>query len=429
MSKIVLGREKAHDVSAGFLEDLDRRQKHQGKVFDESDAGLVTIAGTGAGKGVSQIIPNVLTYPGSLVVLDVKGEIAAVTARRRREMGQNVYIVNPFGRADTDAINPLDLVTRQHPSAVDDTRMLAALIQGYEKSHADPFWDERALDMISGALLFIAEHVPNRLRQVSRVREIWCAEEARLVEFLATMAASNLHEGAIAQTARQFVSAPEKTRASILSSTQAKLELFCSPIAKRGLGVNTTGRVVDLEEILSGQPTTIYLTIPPQYLRSHAGYLKLWLGTLITTVLRRDRRPTIPDLFIVDEAAQLGEMPLLLMAATLLRGYGLRMWTFWQSLGQMQRIYGAGHQEFLDNAGTLNVFGVTNGASAEAASSVSGYHGDLHELKADEQIVAQAGKAPKIIQKVTYLEDPELDGLFDDNLYYEDRGLSIEKAA
>lgn len=75
-------------------------------IVDESDAGLVTIACTGTGKGVSQLIPTALTYPGSMVIMDVKGEIAAVTARARRALGQEVVILDPFG-AKSDAFNPM----------------------------------------------------------------------------------------------------------------------------------------------------------------------------------------------------------------------------------------------------------------------------------------------------------------------------------
>lgn len=56
---------------------------------------LLTLAPTRSGKGVSAVIPNLLDYPGSVVVLDVKPENAAVAARRRREMGQEVRIMDP----------------------------------------------------------------------------------------------------------------------------------------------------------------------------------------------------------------------------------------------------------------------------------------------------------------------------------------------
>ncbi len=62
---------------------------------------LMTVAGSRTGKGTSVIVPNLLVYPGSVLVLDPKGENATLTARRRAEgLGHDVYVIDPFGTAD-----------------------------------------------------------------------------------------------------------------------------------------------------------------------------------------------------------------------------------------------------------------------------------------------------------------------------------------
>src|SRR5579863_3153589 len=69
------------------------------------DRHLMTIAGSRAGKGVSTIIPNLIEYPGSVLVIDPKGENAQVTANRRERgssnvkdfLGQRVVVLDPFG--------------------------------------------------------------------------------------------------------------------------------------------------------------------------------------------------------------------------------------------------------------------------------------------------------------------------------------------
>lgn len=47
------------------------------------DRHVMTIAGSRAGNGVSLIIPNLLFYGGSALVIDPKGENARITAGRR----------------------------------------------------------------------------------------------------------------------------------------------------------------------------------------------------------------------------------------------------------------------------------------------------------------------------------------------------------
>src|SRR4029077_9110689 len=61
----------------------------------DGDAPLLTCASTGAGKGRCVLIPTLLTYPGPVIVMDIKGELFQVTSRRRREMGQRVVVLDP----------------------------------------------------------------------------------------------------------------------------------------------------------------------------------------------------------------------------------------------------------------------------------------------------------------------------------------------
>lgn len=121
--------------------------------MSDDDAGLVTIAGTGSGKGVSQVIPTLLTYRGSIIVTDPKGELHAVTARRRAQMGQRVVRIDPFGATGTDAINPLEQVSAVSPYAIDDCTRIATQLLPLHAADRDPFWTQGATQMIAGSLL------------------------------------------------------------------------------------------------------------------------------------------------------------------------------------------------------------------------------------------------------------------------------------
>ena len=88
---------------------------------------VVTVAPTGSGKGIGAVIPNLLDYPGSALVLDVKGENAAVTARARRELGHKVFVVDPFGvtKDEAHAFNLLDRLDTSDPECVGESAVLA----------------------------------------------------------------------------------------------------------------------------------------------------------------------------------------------------------------------------------------------------------------------------------------------------------------
>ena len=97
-------------------------------ILMEDEGHLITVASTGSGKGVGCIIPALLRHNGPVIVVDPKGENAAVTARSRRERGENVVVLDPMGitREDPGGFNPLDLIRPESPESVDEA---AALVQ------------------------------------------------------------------------------------------------------------------------------------------------------------------------------------------------------------------------------------------------------------------------------------------------------------
>jgi type IV secretion system protein VirD4 len=99
-------------------------------VLFEGDGHLITIAPTGAGKGVSCLIPTLLRYAGPIIAIDPKGENVAVTARRRRELGHQVVVLDPMGITDFECgrLNPLDLIDPESDTGVDDAFSLAESI-------------------------------------------------------------------------------------------------------------------------------------------------------------------------------------------------------------------------------------------------------------------------------------------------------------
>ena len=73
-------------------------------------------APTRSGKGVGVVIPNLLHWPDSVVVLDIKGENHAITSGFRAARGQPVYAFSPFDeQACSHRWNPLSAV-RTSPS-------------------------------------------------------------------------------------------------------------------------------------------------------------------------------------------------------------------------------------------------------------------------------------------------------------------------
>lgn len=87
----------------------------------------------------------------------------------------------------------------------------------------------------------------------------------------------------------------------------------------------------DPRDLIEDRLITLYVCVPPEKMQSHGRLLRLWLSPLLSVLQARTCRPALPTLVLIDEAGQLGSVNSLRTAVTLLRGYGVRIWSFWQS--------------------------------------------------------------------------------------------------
>src|SRR5690606_23171801 len=122
------------------------------------------------------------------------------------------------------------------------------------------------------------------------------------------------------------------------------------------------GSDVSLDTITEGAPATIHLVLPPPLMESHQALLRRWPGAPVAALLRRRTRPLRATMLLIDEAAQLGAFAPLRTAITLLRGYGLQTWSFWQDPSQLTRLY-PDYRTLINNCGLIQTFGAKGQAA------------------------------------------------------------------
>ena len=412
-----------------------------------SDGHLMTVAPTGAGKGRSVIIPNLLNYPGPIVVIDPKGENYAVTARRRREMGHKVIRLDPFGVIDrhSDSLNPLDIFDLKNADVETDAQMLAELLAMDNKGGEEPFWDLSACGLLSGLIADTAVRVPRENRHLDTVRQYLMSDitqEEELQEgdrynlrfpknqfshltakpptsvlnMIKRLDTYGVEMNRMAyDEISSFVAMPDKTLGSVLASAQSFIKAFLSERVVRTLRDSS----FSLSDIVSGKPISIYLIIPPDKLQSHRALLKLWVGTLLKAITSRKQIPHQRTLFFLDECAQLGSFPFLETVITLCRGYGLQAWSFWQDIGQIRQLYPTGWSTMLNNCAILQIFGAKNYMVASEFASIIGVETDaIREIQPGEQVLIVNGGNPVRSNRYDYLNNPQFQGLFDLNPLY-----------
>ena len=415
--QLMLGWQPAADRSTGLKSEADGERLEP--IWHSGEGHLVTIAPTGAGKGVSCIIPALLTWDGPAIVVDPKGENFAVTAERRRQLGQKVAVLDPFNVTETeqwDALNPLDLVAADSPSAPDDAAVIAKLLIQGRVSVRDPFWDERAESLIAGLVLYVAMTTRAPLRSLAEVRFLIEQNEAGL-----DATAKDMHRTGntdVAAAANILQTRASNTRSGIMSSTSSHLSFLRAGPVQSSLAEST----ISLEDVQRGLPMTIYLVVPPDKLISHGKLLRLWLGVLMTTLARRRRQPLKPTLLILDEAAQLGPLDELRAAVTLMRGYGVKVWSFWQDLSQLMHTYPLDWRSIMNNCSVQQMFGAaTPQASAEVETYLGGRLPRLAGLGQSEALLIERGETPRTVTRPNYLTDRMFRGLARSNPFYRGR--------
>lgn len=387
-------------------------------VLLEGEGHLITVAPTGAGKGVGCIVPALLRYPGPVIVIDPKGENAAITARRRKELGQDVIVLDPMRttKLGNAQMNPLDLIDPESAEAIDDVntlidQLLAPMLTG----DRDRFWTGRARQILAGAIIHVLCDRPERDRTLSTVREVINLAASNPSDFLMRLQGSRHPEARM--TAAAFdIGAPE-TIGGYLAFAQEAVDFIRGPLVAEA----TSRSSFDIADVTRGRPMSIFIIVPPHMLHSLGRLLRLWVGALMIAIMRRRAKPSRSTLFILDEAAQLGQFNELRQAVTLLRGYGLQTWSFWQDGSQLRQLYPNDWQTMVNNSKVVQLFGANTMLAATEMSNMVGYF-DGHsvlDLKPDEMLLQIAGDEAVIAKLPSYLRDPPFKGLYDTNPFYD----------
>lgn len=348
------------------------------------DAPLLTAAPARSGKGSGFIVPTLLTYSGSIVIIDPKGEAARVTREHRAMMG-DVFVVDPFGAAvapdQAARYNPLDALIGS-PAMIEEAFKLAdAICPVGDRENAH--FTSTARTLIRALLLHVVTSAASDNRNLNTVRAILNLPAEAFTAELEEMAASEL--SAISGPARQQLARDPREGASVLSTAARATEWLDSPAVARSL----TGSDFSFHE-LKNRPGTVYIVIPTPYM----GAFGRWLRLLTVSVLSEFTRTPAPGatgncLFMIDEAAALGRLDELQTANAVMPGYGLRLWTFWQDLSQIEESYGGAWQSFLASADTQIYFDVNDQMTCEEISGMIG----------NETVVIGAGKSTQRIAR------------------------------
>lgn len=408
---------------------------------------LLTVAPTRSGKGIGAIIPNLLVWPGSVIVTDPKGENFAVTQRIRRSMGQRVFNLDPFEVCGpTSRFNPLDAMDPASIDVADDARVLADALLVSSGDPRAAFWEDNARSILQALILYTLSEAPRDKRHLPNVRHLLMCGPEEWEQVIGRMRESTAAHGLLSRLGNSIAQMSEKTLQDVLSTAKASTDFLDSPRLEKALSSSD----FDLADLKAGD-LSVYLILPPDKIQAYSRFLRLVIGAALQACTRAKSLSPYPALFLLDEFAQLGHLEKVKQAYTLLGGYGVKIWAFLQDLAQLEHSYKEGAQTFLANASVKQFFGVSDTKTSEevskmlgeqtitvdsygsnqgrsAAGSSSGTSDNLSQtgrslLKPDEvrrlskthQIIIVQGENPIFGEKITYYKDDFFKGRYDRN--------------
>lgn len=356
------------------------------------DRPMVTIAGARAGKTSTVLEPNLYLYPGSMLVLDPKGELAR-TAAFRRLRGHDVQVLDPFGQStETSAhFNALAELDPDSDTIIDDATALTEALIVDEGDARSRHWNESAKTLLLGIILLTLTLEP-RERNLITVRELLTltypplvrgmrrmAERARagshgakyfdenrygVEALLGVMGHKQDEFGGILQAiGNRFLGTPHNERGSIFS-TAATQTAFLDSLPLRQVSRRSS---FELKALRGDRPTTIYLCLPVGRMESHFRWLRLivQMACIVLEQLGTYPRDRPPILFMMEEFATLGHMQIMERAAAYFPGFGVKLHAVIQDVTQLQRYYQNSWETFLGNAGLVQCFANGDEATLE----------------------------------------------------------------
>jgi type IV secretion system protein VirD4 len=338
---------------------------------------VLAVAPTRSGKGVGLVLPTLLTWPGSTVVHDIKGENWTLTAGWRAQFSRCLLFdpTNPRSAR----FNPL-LEVRKGTHEVRDVQNIADILVDPEGAHERrDHWEKTAHALLTGAMLHVL--YAEGEKTLARVATFLADPSRSILRTLKIMLTTN-HLGTeeapiahpvVASIARELLNKSDNERSGVVSTAMSFLGLYRDPL----IAANTARsdwRIADL--IVPERPISLYLVVPPSDISRTKPLVRLILNQIarrLTETLEsaNDDAPQRKLLLMLDEFPALGRLDFFESSMAFMAGYGVRAFLVAQSLHQIDRAYGVNHA-ILDNCHVRVAFAPNDERTARRLSDALG---------------------------------------------------------
>ena len=411
---------------------------------------VMAFAPTRSGKGVGLVVPTLLSWTGSAVIHDIKGENWQLTAAWRARFS-HALLFNPTD-ARSAHYNPL-IEVRRGTHEVRDVQNIADILVDPEGAlERRNHWEKTSHALLVGAILHVL--YAEEEKTLARVATFLSDPQRPFTATLRRMMATN-HIGTtdapqvhpvVASAARELLNKSDNERSGVLSTAMSFLGLYRDPTVAE-VTSRCDWRIADLVD--GERPVSLYLVVPPSDISRTKPLIRLILNQIGRRLTEKldDRRSTVRRhevLMMLDEFPALGRLDFFETALAFMAGYGIRAFLIAQSLNQIERAYGE-HNSILDNCHVRVAFATNDERTARRISDALGTAteqramrnyaghrlapwlahvmvsrqetaralltpGEVMQLPATDELVLVSGMAPIRARKLRYYEDSNFAG-------------------
>ena len=363
--------------------------RHRGRYLSlPGQLSVMLSAPTRSGKGVGVVIPNLLNWPDSVVVLDIKGENHDITAGFRARHGQAVYAFSPFDeQARSHRWNPLSAVRTSPLHRVGDLLGIGQVFFPNDGSgtSSEAFFNDQARNLFLGLGLLLLES-PSLPRTIGEMLRQSSGQGRSLKDHLTAVVAQRRGQSSDQATGtesplsdecvdalQRLLSNSENTLSSVVATFNAPLTIFADAVVDAATSTDDF-RLQDLRR----RRMSIYVRVPPHRLGSARPLLNLFFSQLVSLntqhLPQQDASLRHQCLLVNDEFTAMGRVGVVTTAAAFMAGYNLRLLTVVQAMSQLDAVYGDKEaRTFATNHGLQILFAPREQRDADEYSAMLGH--------------------------------------------------------
>jgi type IV secretion system protein VirD4 len=355
--------------------------KDNNKIYSQSgdhQPPILLLAPHGSGKGVSFVIPNLLSFEGSSVVHDIKGENYILTKDYRSSIGHKIFLWTPLEK--NHRYNPLDFLNLDPDYLINDIQKIADLLIA-----GDDSWSYQAKNLFLALALYLV---------VAKTKPCTIGEIARMVndDLAAKLRVARTIEG-LNPTAllimQSFLRKEEKGQQATIRALHKYLELWLNPL----IDYATSASDFDFREFTKNK-TTLYVGIEPSDQLRLQPLMQFFYQHAFQRLMLPENNHSV--CFFLDDFPSIGRMEKFVSFMPYFRGYKIRLFLIASGISEIEKIYG---DELVDNCPIKIGF---------AAGGEDHYWSEIYNLEKDQQILSIIGEEPLISKKFLYYEDEEI---------------------